>query len=719
MLKTFAVVIFVLLCIQVFGQPFASTEEYLVDSLDLNSISKKDRILIDSALLQYTNCPTDTCRIQAINQIVIESWDDEIWPKYNLWIHDFVAEKLNQNPDTIILNALQKFYAGTLNNIGYLHNSKGETDQALAVYDKCLEIQKRINDRAGLSGTYVNMGYIFLNQGIIEKAIEYYYKSLKIEEGLQNQSGIALALNGIGYIQYQQGDNKKALKNYNKSLSIREQLNDKYGIATCLNNIGLIYKDNGEWKKALDNYQRCLKLEEELADKNGIAISLSNIGLVYSSLNETEKALDNYMKSLSIRQELDDKLGMSQSLNSIANISLLKGDYQNARINAKKSLSIAQELKYPIYIRDASQTLSAIAKKEKKWEEAIKYYELYIQMRDSVFNEETIATSIHQQYKYSYEKRALADSVENANEQRIQHAELTASEAEQKRLGLLASKQRQESYFLVFAFFAALALSLLSYYRLKAIKKHKNIIEEQKKDLENLNLDLEEFAHIVSHDLKTPLHQILGLLHLIEEDFPNLEKDLMEKLAMIRNSSLESNALIDGVLSYSEAGKNQMDFESIDVDALVKSVIEHANNPNEVEVTITSKLPTIKCNEYQFYQIFSNLISNAIKYNHLERRKGKVNIHCSSNNEMFEFIVSDNGPGIPDDLQSKVFEIFQKAHHSEDIDSTGIGLSIVKKLVNQNGGTISINSNLGSGSSFIFTWPVQHNHSIGLQKTKY
>ncbi|WP_185154106.1 tetratricopeptide repeat-containing sensor histidine kinase [Fulvivirga sp. M361] len=688
-----------------YGQNYAPVKYYLIDSLDLQNVSQKDRLLIDSVLNIYHGSRSDTTRINAISVIVEESWDDNVWPKYNQWVHDFIAGKLGQESDSATLHHFKKAYAGALNNIGYLYNSKGESDQALAYYDKTLKIQQEIQDKPGMAGTFINTGYIFLNQGLIEKALEYYYNSLKIEEEIQNQRGIATALNGIGYINYKQGETGKAFESYNRSLTIRTELNDEYGIATCLNNIGLIFKDLGEWDKALEYYQKCLVIEDKLGDKTGIAISKGNIGAIYKSLGELEKALKYYAEGLEIRKGSDDKLGISHSLNSMADIMLLQGDLKDARIYAMQSLVLAKELDYPIYIRDAAETLTNVARKENQWQEAFKYYQLYIQMRDSVFNEETITATIHQKYKYKYEKEALADSIRDLQRERMKEAQLAASEAEKERLLLRAEKQKQQTIFLTSSLILVILFIGFVYNRLKFINGQKKIIQEQKGELEEMNQELRHFASVTSHDLKTPLRGIANLVSMIENDYPNLEGDLKKYFGLMRERAVKMNELINGILAYSKAGKQRVAIERVNVNTLLESIIDHINNENGVEIKVMPNIPDLLCNKTQLEQVLSNLISNAVKYNHKDKNNGQVEVNYSSQVNFHEFTVSDNGPGIPKNAQSSIFELFKKSHNKKGIDSSGIGLSIVKKLVSQNGGKITLTSDLGKGSSFKFTWP--------------
>lgn len=696
------------LCFKTYGQDYAPSETYLVDSLDLAAISDKDRTLIDSILTIYRGCDNDICKLQAIGVIVQDSWDANVWPRYNRWIHDYTANRLTEDDlDSMTFSNLRISYAGALNNIGYLFNATDQIDSALYYYNRCLVIQEEMGDKPGMAGTLINTGYIFLNQGLVEKALEYYYRSLTIEEEIGNQLGIATALNGIGYMQYKLGDTEAALESYNKSLVIRRERSDDYGTATCLNNIGLVFKDQGQWNKALAYFQDCMQLQEKLADQNGIAISLSNIGFVYNGLGQWNKALEQYRQSLQIMESLGDKSGIASALNSIAGVELTKGNINTARSRAERSLSIAKEIKFPEAIRDAAETLHKIEKRLNDWEKAFAYYELYIQMRDSVFNQENVTASIHQQYKYRYDRQALADSIKNANAQQIQDALLLASEAETERLSALSTKQRQRTYFLVFGVFSAFLFSATLFNRMKTTKRQKETIAAQNEELELQKKNLSNFAHTISHDLKTPIGGIVGLLNLVEYENPDLKGELKERLDLIKKSALDSNKLITGVLAYSEAGRKSMDLVNTDIYNLLTGIIKNLPNPKKVAIQIEGDMPHLLCNAYQVTQIFSNLITNAIKYNDKEKGLGIVDIAYSTIPGFHQFTITDNGPGIPKKSQSAVFEIFTKSPNKNNVDSTGIGLSIVKQLVTQNGGAISLDSEEGQGATFSFTWPRQ------------
>jgi len=269
-----------------------------------------------------------------------------------------------------------------------------------------------------------NIGYIHENQGDIPKGLEYHHKSLKIREEIGNKVGIAMSLHNIGYIYDVQGDIPLALEYYHKSLKIDEEIGNKSGIAQSSNNIGFIYDDQGDIPKALEYYHKSLKIYEEIGDKEGIAYSVNNIGLIYDNQGDIPKALEYYHKSLKIREEIGDKKGIAMSLNNIGGIELDKGELTNALNYGSHGLEIAREIGSPQLISANSLLLSKVAKKQGNFEDALEMYELHIQMRDSIKNEETQKATIRQQTKYEFEKAQLIKEQEEKEKARLE-AEVT------------------------------------------------------------------------------------------------------------------------------------------------------------------------------------------------------------------------------------------------------------------------------------------------------
>lgn len=218
------------------------------------------------------------------------------------------------------------------------------------------------------------------------------------------------------------------------------------------------------------------------------------------------------------------------------------------------------------------------------------------------------------------------------------------------------------------------------------------------------NRELDQFAYVASHDLKAPLRGIANLSQWIEEDLgDSIPPDVSEKLTLVRGRVQRLEALIDGILQYSRAGRVHSAVEQVDVGLLVKEVVELLAPPPEVVVTIEPGMPTISTERTPLQQVFMNLVNNAIKYN--PHPGARITVSSREAGHMYAFSVTDNGPGIEPEYHDRIFGIFQTLESRDRVEGTGIGLSVVKKTVELHGGSITVHSALGEGATFTFEWP--------------
>ena len=222
--------------------------------------------------------------------------------------------------------------------------------------------------------------------------------------------------------------------------------------------------------------------------------------------------------------------------------------------------------------------------------------------------------------------------------------------------------------------------------------------------LEKSNAELDKFAYVVSHDLKAPLRAIGNLTGCIEEDFSDtLPADALNHFNTIKNRVSRMEGLINGILDYAKANKNSGNTESFKSDDLVKETIELIGVPENAVINIRAGMPSIQAEKIKLQQVFMNILSNAIKYN--DKTDIQVEVGAEDNGNDWMFYVKDNGPGIEPRFHDKVFIIFQTLNARDEVESRGVGLAIVKKIIEDEGGHISIDSDLGKGAKFIFTWP--------------
>jgi PAS domain S-box-containing protein len=224
--------------------------------------------------------------------------------------------------------------------------------------------------------------------------------------------------------------------------------------------------------------------------------------------------------------------------------------------------------------------------------------------------------------------------------------------------------------------------------------------------LEERNQELDRFVHIVSHDLKAPLRAISNLSQWIEEDIEGeLSLDNQRQMQLLRERVARMEAMINGLLEYAKAGRTDAVIETVSVAELLKEVIDSLDPPQSFQIEVDSNMPTISSKRLLLSQVFANLISNAIKHHH--RPDGLIRISSREKGNFYEFMVADDGPGIESKYHDSIFMIFQTVNSQNSPDSSGIGLSIVKKIIETEEGTIRLESKPGKGTIFYFTWPKQ------------
>jgi PAS domain S-box-containing protein len=218
------------------------------------------------------------------------------------------------------------------------------------------------------------------------------------------------------------------------------------------------------------------------------------------------------------------------------------------------------------------------------------------------------------------------------------------------------------------------------------------------------NQELDSFVYIVSHDLKAPLRAISNLSVWIEEDLgTELPAEIGQQMAQLRGRAQRMEAMINGLLEYARVGRTDVQIQLVSVAELLAEILDSLAPPSTFKIVIAPDLPTFHTKRLLLYQVFANLIGNAFK--HHDKSNGFIRISCHERGDFYEFTIVDDGPGIPQEEHDRVFVIFQSTNPQKNPDSTGIGLSIVKKIVETAGGNIWLESELGKGTTFYFTWP--------------
>ncbi len=221
--------------------------------------------------------------------------------------------------------------------------------------------------------------------------------------------------------------------------------------------------------------------------------------------------------------------------------------------------------------------------------------------------------------------------------------------------------------------------------------------------LRKRNQELDHFAYVTSHDLKAPLRAIANLATWLGEDLEGqIPEENQQQLQLMQSRVKRMDGLIQGLLEYSRVGRKNTPLKIVNVNDLIKEAIDSVAPSPEFEIVIANPMPTFKTEALLLRQVFANLIDNAIKYH--PHNSGKVTISVTETEKFYQFAVADNGMGIDPQYHERIFTIFQTLQARDTIESTGIGLSIVKKIIEGQGGKIWVESQLGDGAIFYFTW---------------
>jgi serine phosphatase RsbU (regulator of sigma subunit) len=478
--------------------------------LKLSIIVGKAQSLSDSLLKVWNNKSLhDTTRIKAVKQLAWQCYaftNTDTAEMYAQMGYNFAQQKGNKKYMSILLN--------TLGSIAAL---KGNYSAAIIKFQQALDIQYKVKDYYGLAKTYNNMGYIYRNQGKFIEALDIQLKSMAIQEKYHYADFKLVTIINIGITYQEFYDYPSALKYYLKGLKLAETLKDTMQIADIQNNIGLIYVNQKEYQRALklftsnntifkksknnqrmastylniglcymnlmqadsalSNYNNASLYYQKVGDKPGMIKALNNMGFIFKTKKELDKALTYYQKSLDLSELTESKKDMANVMGNIGYIYKQQHLQLKAKTHLEAALKFAKESGSIEEISYAASYLWDFYKSINDYQSALKMYELYVQMKDSISSDEKQKELIKATTKFIYEKKAAADSVANAKQIEIKNIELNKQSIQIKA-------KRNQQIALFFGLFIVLIFSGFLYNRFKITQKQKAIIENAHQALE-------------------------------------------------------------------------------------------------------------------------------------------------------------------------------------------------------------------------------------------
>jgi signal transduction histidine kinase len=615
----------------------------------------------------------------------------------------------------------------------YVNHSKARTsaEQALKIAEdnelpgSKFEALKQLSLLASLSGDY-------------NSALKYDNSNLVLVVDQKDSANIAEVLNFIGNDYHDLGQYDEAYYYFTQSHKIATSIHDSLRMDISIHNVGTVFKDLGQYDIALQHFDISRKIGEKIGDDDGLAYMLdekaevylkkkdydrarefltqalkvirerdlfiiehrvlTNFAVLHSELGEYEDAMMYYDSAYRLHQTHDNEFGTAETDIGKSKVYLAQGKFKEAEALLLKATESARELNATRLETDGYKLLSELAEKKGDFNSALRYYKTHKSLEDSVISQEMVQKMYQSQLKFATETK---DS---------EIASLTRTRLEQE-----ATLKRQEFLFNILVVVAALSVVLLfSIYRSgqrririnKLLMEHQAEIKKRSVELEQLNQVKDKFFSIISHDLRSPMNALAGILdlaekkHLDADEFVHVTKEL-------RIQFNHTKTLINNLLDWTLLQMDKLRIHEDRVD-LYTMVEENFKLFNALQTKSTQMKNFIHPGTFAMGDtnmvnlVFRNLILNAIKFTEVG---GIVSVAAVPKGNFIEVAISDNGVGITPDVQKILFEktTGYSTRGTANEKGTGLGLILCKEFVERNGGTIWLESEPGKGSTFFFT----------------
>ncbi len=604
--------------------------------------------------------------------------------------------------------------------LGLCYNASHKYDEAISI------LTKLIQDISGDGGKSLGdacyrLAKAYQSIGNFELAFEYHFKALQIREELEDRNAIAFSLYQIGGVHFYQLNYHKAIEYYEKCLEVAEELDHKVLKLTSFGALGGAYSRMNQRELSLEYNLKAYNLSMALDNQPQLSYITFNLGDNYQTLGEYDKALEFFIQSYERNIKDKDQWGHISSTKKIGEIYMVLGNREKGLKYLRESLVLAQDLGARPILLDVYKSLATHLDNIGEYKEANMYYRNFSELKDSLRNEATLQKMSDTKMQYEITKK------------------------EKDILKRDAELQNTYRNFLIVGLFALMVILWQLHSKYKSQTEHNKIQTEknyqiqqqnvelekahlkqvetnqllkeqneqsliQNKKLERKNDELQRFAYIASHDLKEPLRNIGSFATLLKRRFKGkLGEDADEYINFITTNVSRMYDLLHEVLMYSKLENEEIYEESVSLNGVVDTVIATLKGKimeHNVDI-IVSELPDVKGHRSHLSQLFQNLISNSIKYTNQSNPKVEIGIKEGFQGNDLVYFVKDNGIGIDMEFKERVFEIFKRLHGKDEYEGTGVGLSICKKIVNQNHGEIWVESEVGKGATFYFTLNIE------------
>ncbi|MFO7657301.1 MAG: ATP-binding protein [Bacteroidales bacterium] len=603
----------------------------------------------------------------------------------------FPADTTESKPGLISDSSRVHYLLSAADNLKF-----NDTRSALALAYQSLEIASQKGHANELAATHKCIATIYTIRGHYEKALENHLAALKIYTSLNDEEQIASCSQSIGEVFMLTGNYSQSSSYFSNALEINKKLKNISEISMNYKGIGKAYIRQDSIDKGLSYYLVSLMIADSLNNINEVIDLLNNIGEGYLKLQKYPIALGNFQRAAKLSLQEQNMFAHALANLNISKVYLGNKQFSPALKFAINSYNSASAEGFTQILHDAEHTLSRIYASVGNYKKAYQHFVKYKILSDSVFNVETSKKLAIMQAKFDIE------NMERENQLlRLKNEENRRTILRKNKIVTITVLLIAASFFLVF---------LLLYIN-RRFKKLNRLLEEQSKELKELNQQKDKFFSFVVHNIKNPFSTIHGFSELtLKYAEQNDQEKMLRYSRYIYDSSQGIKEILNNLLEWSRIQHGSYEYSPVKIhlEGLVKDILEiNSKAAGKKGISLTYQDMDnryIYADRQMVYIMFQNLFSNAIKYNH---DNGSVSVSAEYQGHFTAITVSDTGQGISKKQLAHLFDFAYKQGLKDTGESNGAGMGLVicKELVTKNGGEISVVSAPGEGSRFTFTLP--------------
>lgn len=588
------------------------------------------------------------------------------------------------------------------NCIAIAFDMEGNSKKAMKEWEKCLALATQTNQTKSMMAALNNLGITHKGQGNIEKSLHYSLEAIKLHDEAKDTVRTISTHANVGHLYLSMDDKEHAFYYLNRAVEFAQKdfvPDDKKCYA--YQRLSEYYVHVKEYKLALPYLNKAFDLCNETSQYIHLSNTLKLLGESRYYLGEKDRGIEALRASEKKLLEIGEKdVDLYQLYYSWATICSLEEEYTEAFDKANKAYGIAIKNNLETFKVASLDLLSKLHKKVGNYEAALNFNIAATKQKDSLYLQSKEALVMELEEEYQSSKKEIENELLRTQQKK------TKAELSKKNITMIGIVT-------VLGLVGLVTVLLFMAYRnknrynkelVKQVSERTKDLEESNFRLRNSNIELERFAYIASHDLKTPLNNIINFTNVLESSLHGKnDSQIQQSIFYIKKGGHRMMNLIEDVLEYSRITNNANEEPTTPIDlnelcAEIQEAIDSSISERNGTVVIPERLPLIIGNRFPYFLLFKNLLENAIKYNTSE--EPTIKIYTKKSEGIFSIYFEDNGIGMEKEHFDQIFEMFSRLHIHSKYEGTGLGLATCKKIINNIGGEIKVTSKVGEGSIF-------------------